>query len=96
MLAPYSVNAIRCASVSSVIRVQLDKALQKAGISMFELAKRTKIAQSTISRFNAQKTGKVSYDTLDALCRELRCQPGDLLTWSDEKKLLGRKIKVKS
>ena len=67
-----------------VICVQLEKALKKAGISMFELAKRTKIAQSTISRFNAQKTGRVSYETLDAICRELQCQPGDLLTWSDE------------
>jgi putative transcriptional regulator len=76
-----------------VIRVQLDKALKRARISMFELARRTRIAQSTISRFNAQKTGRVSYETLDALCRELRCQPGDLLVWCDDSESSGKKTK---
>lgn len=62
-----------------MIQVRLEEVLKKRGLTMYELAKRTPLAQSTISNFNAAKTTKVSYELLDILCEFLDCQPGDLL-----------------
>ena len=61
------------------IRVQLDKVLLDRRMSLTELADRVGV---TIANLSILKTGKaraVRFSTLDALCRELNCQPGDLL-----------------
>ena len=62
------------------IRVQLDRVLLERRMSLTELADRVGV---TIANLSILKTGKaraVRFSTLDALCRELECQPGDLLT----------------
>ena len=62
------------------IRVQLDKVLLERRMSLTELADRVGV---TIANLSILKTGKaraVRFSTLSALCRELDCQPGDLLT----------------
>jgi putative transcriptional regulator len=61
------------------IRIRLDRVLVERQISLTELAGRVGI---TIANLSILKTGKaraIRFSTLDALCRELRCQPGDLL-----------------
>jgi putative transcriptional regulator len=61
------------------IRVQLDKVLFERRMSLTELADRVGV---TIANLSIPKTGKaraVRFSTLAALCRELDCQPGDLL-----------------
>ncbi|HEU5020919.1 MAG TPA: helix-turn-helix transcriptional regulator [Bryobacteraceae bacterium] len=61
------------------IRIRLDRVLVERQISLTELAGRVGI---TIANLSILKTGKaraIRSSTLDALCRELRCQPGDLL-----------------
>ena len=61
------------------IRVQLDKVLLERRMSLTELADRVGV---TIANLSILKTGKaraIRFSTLDALCRELNCQPGDLL-----------------
>jgi len=63
------------------IRVQLDKVLLERRMSLTELADRVGV---TIANLSILKTGKaraVRFSTLSALCRELDCQPGDLLTY---------------
>ncbi len=63
------------------IRVQLDKVLFERRMSLTELADRVGV---TIANLSILKTGKaraVRFSTLAALCRELDCQPGDLLTY---------------
>ena len=61
------------------IRVQLDRILLERRMSLTELSDRVGV---TIANLSILKTGKaraVRFTTLDALCRELECQPGDLM-----------------
>jgi putative transcriptional regulator len=61
------------------IRVRLDRMLLQRRMSLTELADRVGV---TIANLSILKTGKaraIRFSTLDALCRELDCQPGDLL-----------------
>ncbi|CAN5417254.1 helix-turn-helix transcriptional regulator [soil metagenome] len=63
------------------IRVQLDRILLERRMSLTELSDRVGV---TIANLSILKTGKaraVRFSTLDALCRELQCQPGDLMTF---------------
>ena len=63
------------------IRVHLDKILLERRMSLTELADRVGV---TIANLSILKTGKaraIRFSTLDALCRELNCQPGDLVAW---------------
>jgi putative transcriptional regulator len=50
-------------------------------ISLNELAKRIDLTDSNLSIFKTGKARAVRVSTLDALCRELNCQPGDLLEY---------------
>ena len=61
------------------IRVQLDRVLLERRMSLTELADRVGV---TIANLSILKTGKARagrFSTLAALCRELDCQPGDIL-----------------
>ena len=63
------------------IRVQLDRVLMERRMSLTELADRVGV---TIANLSILKTGKaraVRFSTLSALCRELDCQPGELLSY---------------
>jgi putative transcriptional regulator len=63
------------------IRVRLDRLLLDRRMSLTELADRVGV---TIANLSILKTGKaraVRFSTLAALCRELDCQPGDLMTY---------------
>jgi putative transcriptional regulator len=63
------------------IRVHLDRVLLDRRMSLTELADRVGV---TIANLSILKTGKaraVRFSTLAALCRELDCQPGDLLVY---------------
>ncbi|HRD47904.1 MAG TPA: helix-turn-helix transcriptional regulator, partial [Caulobacter sp.] len=59
--------------------VTLDRILQERRMSLTELADRVGV---TIANLSILKTGKaraIRFSTLDALCRELACQPGDIV-----------------
>ncbi len=63
------------------IRVRLDRILLERRMSLTELADRVGV---TIANLSILKTGKaraIRFSTLDALCRELDCQPGDLVSF---------------
>jgi putative transcriptional regulator len=63
------------------IRVRLDRLLLDRRMSLTELADRVGV---TIANLSILKTGKaraIRFSTLDALCRELGCQPGDLVAF---------------
>ena len=66
------------------IRVRLDRMLLERGMSLTDLAGRVGI---TIANLSILKTGKaraVRFSTLEGICRELDCQPGDLLEWIED------------
>jgi putative transcriptional regulator len=66
------------------IRILLDRLLVERRMSLSELSDRIGV---TVANLTILKTGKaraLRFSTLDALCRELDCQPGDLLQWGPE------------
>jgi putative transcriptional regulator len=65
---------------------RLDRVMADRKISLNELAKRIQLTDSNLSIFKTGKAKAVRVATLDALCRELGCQPGDLLEYHPDEK----------
>ena len=65
------------------IIVNLDVMMAKRKISGGELAERVGITQANLSVLKTGKAKAIRFSTLMALCRELHCQPGDLLEYRD-------------
>ncbi|HCM28470.1 MAG TPA: transcriptional regulator [Treponema sp.] len=63
---------------------RLDRVMADRKISLGELAKRIDLTDSNLSILKTGKAKAVRIATMDALCRELRCQPGDLLEYQGE------------
>jgi putative transcriptional regulator len=63
------------------IIVNLDKIMLERKISLTELAERVDITMANLSILKNNKARAVRFSTLDALCRELDCQPGDILSY---------------
>jgi len=66
------------------IAVKLDRVLLDRGMSLTELSERVGV---TIANLSILKTGKakaIRFSTLEAICKELKCQPGDLLAFEDD------------
>ena len=66
------------------IRVTLDRVLLDRRMSLTELSERVGVTLATLSILKTGKAKAVRFSTLEALCRELDCQPGDLLVFDDE------------
>jgi putative transcriptional regulator len=64
------------------IRVSLDRVLLKRGLTLTDAAERVGITLANLSILKTNKARAIRFSTLDALCRELDCQPGDLLEWA--------------
>ena len=58
--------------------------MAKRKISLGELAERVGLTQANLSILKTGKAKAVRFTTLEAICRELECQPGDLLEYRDE------------
>jgi putative transcriptional regulator len=63
------------------IRVLLDRMLLQRRMSLTELADRVGVTVANLSILKTGKARAIRFTTLDALCRELNCQPGDLLAF---------------
>ena len=66
------------------IIVNLDVEMAKRKMSLGELAERVELTQANLSILKTGKAKAVRFSTLEAICRELGCQPGDLLEYRDE------------
>jgi len=66
------------------IRVNLDHMLLDRRLTLTELADRIGITIANLSVLKTNKARAIRFSTLDALCRELQCQPSDLLEWTTE------------
>lgn len=64
-----------------MIILRLDRMLAERKISSKELAKRVGISQVNMSRIKTGKVSAIRFSTLDAICRALDCQPGDVLEY---------------
>jgi putative transcriptional regulator len=61
------------------IKLNLDRVMSKRQISLTDLADRIGITLANLSILKTNKARAIRFTTLEALCRELKCQPGDLL-----------------
>lgn len=66
------------------IRVTLDRVLLDRRMSLTELSERVGVTLANLSILKTGKAKAVRFSTLEALCRELECQPGDLLVFDTE------------
>ncbi len=61
------------------IVITLDRMLLERGMTLSELAGRIDLTLANLSILKTGKARAIRFSTLDAICRELRCTPGDLL-----------------
>ncbi len=64
------------------IVVKLDDLLYARRMTLTELADRVGITLANLSILKTGKAKAIRFSTLDAICRQLGCQPGDLLTFA--------------
>ena len=67
-----------------MIIVNLDVMMAKRKIGLGELADKVGITQANLSILKNSKAKAVRFTTLEAICRTLGCQPGDILEYRDE------------
>ena len=68
-----------------MIVVNLDVMMARRKISLGELAERIDITPANLSILKTGKAKAVRFSTLEAICRELECQPGDILEYVPDK-----------
>jgi putative transcriptional regulator len=66
------------------IEIHLDRMLLERRMTLTELAERVGITVPNLSILKTGKAKAVRLSTLDAVCRELDCQPGDILVWVND------------
>ena len=66
------------------IIVNLDIMLAKRKMTSLELAQRVGMTPANLSILKTGKAKAIRMSTLEALCRELKCQPGDLLEYTED------------
>lgn len=65
------------------VQVRLDELLHERHMTLTELAGRIGITLANLSILKTGKARAIRFSTLEAICRELDCQPGDLLRFED-------------
>ena len=66
------------------IIVNLDVMMVKRKISLGELAEKIDLTPANLSILKTGKAKAVRFSTLEAICKELNCQPGDILEYRPE------------
>jgi putative transcriptional regulator len=66
------------------IEVKLDDLLHQRRMTLTELAQRIDITLANLSILKTSKARAIRFSTLEAICEELDCQPGDLLVFRAE------------
>lgn len=67
-----------------MIILRLDRVMADRKISLNELAQKVGISNVNLSNLKTGKVKAVRFSTLDAICKVLQCQPGDILEFRDE------------
>lgn len=66
------------------IRVTLDRILLDRRMSLTDLSEKVGVTLANLSILKTGKAKAIRFSTLEALCRELNCQPGDILVWDPD------------
>lgn len=65
------------------IILRLDRIMADRKISLTELSECVGISMANLSNLKTGKVRAIRFSTLDAICRELHCQPGDILEYDE-------------
>lgn len=71
--------------LGSGVRIKLDELLEERGMTLTQLAERVGLTLANLSILKTGKAKAIRFSTLAAICRELDCQPGDLMTYEIER-----------
>ena len=67
-----------------MIIIHLDVMMAKRKVSLTELAEKIDITPANLSVLKTGKAKAIRFSTLQSLCKELRCQPGDILEYMSD------------
>ena len=74
-------NILRGGGVAMAIIINMDVVMAKRKMTLTELAERVDITPANLSILKTGKAKAVRFSTLEAICRELECQPGDIIEY---------------
>jgi putative transcriptional regulator len=66
------------------IIINIDVMMAKRKMSLGELSERVDITPANLSILKNGKARAIRFSTLEAICRELQCQPGDIIEYREE------------
>lgn len=68
-----------------MIVLKLDKVMKERGLKLKDLAVKIGLTDANLSNIKTGKISAIRFSTLNALCKELDCQPADILEYSEDK-----------
>ena len=68
-----------------MIEIDLDVMLAIRKMTSIELSEKIGITQANLSILKTGKAKAIRFSTLEAICKELNCQPGDIIKYKEEK-----------
>lgn len=68
-----------------MIQIDLDVILAMRKMTSLELSEKIGITQANLSILKTGKAKAIRFSTLDAICKTLNCQPGDIIKYTEEK-----------
>ncbi|MDA3845811.1 MAG: helix-turn-helix transcriptional regulator [Vallitaleaceae bacterium] len=66
------------------IIIRLDRVLADRKMQLSELSEKVGVTMANLSNLKTGKVKAIRFSTLEAICRELKCQPGDLLEYTED------------
>ena len=66
------------------IILRLDRVMADRKMSLNELSERVGVANVNLSKLKTGKVSAIRFSTLNAICRVLKCQPGDILEYAED------------
>jgi len=70
----------------AMIRIRIDELLKQHQRTFYWLAKETGVSHTTLWRLKKDKAQGITFNTLERVCKALKCEPGDVLTVGRAKK----------
>ena len=67
-----------------MIVLKLDKVMKARGVKLKDLAVKIGLTDANLSNIKTGKISAIRFSTLNALCKELDCQPADILEYSED------------
>lgn len=64
---------------SSMVKTRIEEVLEERGLSLYWLAKESGVTYAALWNLKERRTDGITFSLLDAICKALDCQPGDVL-----------------